>query len=75
MVSLARLPFPIQELPLNTQGPLGTLWVGIALCCFYTALVWINTLLPFFLQPLFAIPATWVMEIAKGMKPGAGGEG
>ncbi len=60
---------------MNTQGPLATLYVGIALSAFYIALVWINTLLPMFLQPLFVIPATWVMEIAQGKKPGAGGQG
>jgi len=59
----------------NTQGPLATLYVGIALCAFYTALVWINTLLPFFLQPLFVIPATWALEVIQGKRPGAGGEG
>ncbi len=60
---------------MNTQGPLATLYVGIALCAFYIALVWINTLLPMFLQPLFVIPATWVLEIAQGKRPGGGGEG
>ena len=63
------------ELPLNAQGPLGILWVGIALCCFYIALVWLNMLLPMFLTPLFMIPATWVLELLNGKKPGAGGEG
>jgi hypothetical protein len=60
---------------LNGQGPLGILWVGIGLCCFYIALVWLNTLLPAFLTPLFLIPLTWVMEILKGKRPGGGGEG
>src|SRR6059058_3901108 len=36
---------------LETHGPLGTLWVGLGLCAFYIALVWINTLLGFFLTP------------------------
>jgi len=33
---------------LETHGPLGTLWVSIGLICFYTALIWLNTLLGFF---------------------------
>jgi hypothetical protein len=47
---------------LETHGPLGTLWVSIGLGCFYIALIWLNTLLGFFLTPLFMIPATWVMD-------------
>jgi hypothetical protein len=47
---------------LETHGPLGTLWVGIGLGCFYIALIWLNTLLGFFLTPLFVIPVTWVMD-------------
>ncbi len=46
------------------HGPLGTLWVGIGLGCFYIALIWLNTLLGFFLTPLFIIPATWIMDRA-----------
>ena len=47
---------------LETHGPLGTLWVSIGLICFYIALIWINTLLPLFLTPLFIIPQTWLMD-------------
>jgi hypothetical protein len=47
---------------LETHGPLGTLWVGIGLGLFYIALIWLNTLLGFFLTPLFIIPATWLMD-------------
>lgn len=47
---------------METHGPLGTLWVSIGLGCFYIALVWLNTLLGFFLTPLFMIPATWVTD-------------
>ena len=47
---------------LETHGPLGTLWVGLGLGCFYIALIWLNTLLGFFLTPLFVIPGTWVMD-------------
>lgn len=50
---------------MESQGPLGILWVGIGLCCFYIALVWLNTLLGFFLTPLFLIPATWLMDLKK----------
>lgn len=42
---------------------LGTLWVGLGLCAFYIALVWINTLLGFFLTPLLTgIPLSWLMD-------------
>jgi hypothetical protein len=49
----------------ESQGPLAILWVGLGLCCFYIALVWLNTLLGFFLTPLFIIPATWLMDWRK----------
>ena len=52
---------------LETHGPLGTLWVGLGLCAFYIALVWINTLLGFVLTPLLtAIPASWLQEKVLG---------
>jgi len=41
---------------------LGTLWVGIGLGLFYIALIWLNTLLGFFLTPLFVIPLTWLQD-------------
>ena len=47
---------------MESHGPLGTLWVGIGLGLFYIALIWLNTLLGFFLTPLFIIPATWLMD-------------
>jgi len=53
---------------LETHGPLGTLWVSIALGCFYIALVWVNTLLGFFLTPLFVIPMTWVLDLFESRK-------
>ena len=56
------------ELCLETHGPLGTLWVSIGLICFYTALIWLNTLLGFFLTPLFIIPQTWLMDFLKRRK-------
>lgn len=47
---------------MESHGPLGTLWVGVALGAFYIALIWLNTLLGFFLTPLFLIPQTWLMD-------------
>lgn len=47
---------------METHGPLGTLWVGLGLGAFYIALIWLNSLLGFFLTPLFIIPATWLMD-------------
>jgi hypothetical protein len=51
---------------LETHGPLGTLWVGLGLCAFYIALVWINTLLGFVLTPLFIVPLTWLQDKVLG---------
>jgi hypothetical protein len=48
---------------LESHGPLGTLWVGVGLGCFYIALIWLNTLLGFVLTPLFIIPTTWLMDL------------
>ena len=47
---------------METHGPLGTLWVSIGLGLFYIALIWLNTLLGFFLTPLFIIPGTWLTD-------------
>jgi hypothetical protein len=46
---------------LESHGPLGTIWVGLGLGLFYIALIWLNTLLGFFLTPLFVLPATWLL--------------
>jgi hypothetical protein len=54
---------------LETHGPLGTLWVSIGLGLFYIALIWLNTLLGFFLTPLFIIPATWVTDRLQPRRP------
>jgi hypothetical protein len=54
---------------LETHGPLGTLWVGLGLCAFYIALVWINTLLGFVLTPLFVVPLTWLQDKVFGKAP------
>jgi hypothetical protein len=48
---------------------LGTLWVSIGLGCFYIALIWLNTLLGFFLTPLFIIPVSWVTERFGARRP------
>jgi hypothetical protein len=46
---------------LESHGPLGTLWVGLGLGCFYIALIWLNTLLGFLLTPLLTVlPVTWI---------------
>ena len=53
---------------MESHGPLGTLWVGVGLGCFYIALIWLNTLLGFVLTPLFIIPATWLMDRVKAKR-------
>jgi hypothetical protein len=53
----------------ETHGPLGTIWAGIGLGLFYIALIWLNTLLGFFLTPLFVSPATWVMDAVEARRP------
>jgi hypothetical protein len=57
---------------LETHGPLGTLWVGLGLCAFYIALVWINTLLGVVLTPLFIVPLTWLQDRVRGKTPARG---
>ena len=47
---------------LETHGPLGTLWAGLGLGAFYTALIWVNLLLGHMLTPLFLLPLTWVQD-------------
>jgi hypothetical protein len=48
---------------LESHGPLGTLWVGLGLGCFYIALIWLNVLLGFVLTPILtALPASWLFE-------------
>ena len=56
------------EFRLETHGPLGTLWVSLGLIAFYTALIWLNTLLGFFLTPLMIIPGTWLLDWRKRRK-------
>ena len=49
---------------MESHGPLGTLWVGVGLGCFYIALIWLNTLLGFLLTPLLTgIPISWLMDL------------
>jgi hypothetical protein len=52
-------------IPLETHGPLGTLWVGLGLCGFYIALIWINTLLGVLTVPMFILPGTWLLDKLK----------
>ena len=40
----------------------GTVWAALGLTAYFTALVWINTLLGLFLTPLFLIPLTWFQD-------------
>lgn len=47
---------------METHGPLGTLWVGLGLGCFYVALIWLNSLLGMVLTPLFIMPITHLMD-------------
>lgn len=49
-------------------GPLGILIAGIGLGAFYTALIWVNTLLGLFLTPLFIMPMAWVQDALKARK-------
>ena len=52
-----------QETKLETHGPLGTLWVGLGLGAFFTALIWVNLLLGHMLTPLFILPLTWLQDL------------
>ncbi len=49
-------------------GPLGILIAGLGLGAFYTALIWVNSLLGLFLTPLFLMPMTWVQDALKERK-------
>lgn len=51
---------------MHTSGPLGVIWVGLGLGCFYIALIWLNSLLGMFLTPLFIIPTTWLLDRKRG---------
>ena len=57
-----------RELALESHSVLGTLWAGLGMGAYFTALLWINTLLGMFLSPLFQIPPTWAMDRAQGRK-------
>ena len=47
---------------METNGILGTLWMGIGLGSYFLALTWINVLLGSFLGPLFIVPLTWLQD-------------
>jgi hypothetical protein len=53
-------------------GPLGILIAGLGLGAFYTALIWVNSLLGLFLTPLFLMPMTWVQDAMKARKQAKG---
>ena len=68
----SRLNHGDRSIHLETHGPLGVLWVGLGLCCFYIGLVWINTLLGVVLTPLFIVPLTWLQDRVRGKTPARG---
>ena len=47
---------------MESHSVLGTLWAGLGMGAYYTALIWINLLLVTFLTPLFLIPMTWLLD-------------
>lgn len=54
---------------METHGPLGTLWVSVALISFYIALIWLNSLLGMVLTPLLtAVPLSWLVDWMKRRK-------
>ncbi len=53
-------------------GPLGILIAGLGLGAFFTALIWVNSLLGLFLTPLFLMPMTWVQDALKARKEAKG---
>lgn len=53
-------------------GPLGILVAGLGLGAFFTALIWVNSLLGIFLTPLFIMPLTWVQDALKARKAAKG---
>ena len=55
----------------NFGGPIGILIAGLGLGAFYTALIWVNTLLGLFLTPLFMMPLAWVQDAMKARKAAA----
>ena len=67
---------------MESHSVLGTLWAGLGMGAYYTALIWINLLLVTFLTPLFLIPMTWLLDkryrrddragVAAGRDPHAG---
>jgi hypothetical protein len=50
---------------MENHGPLGTLWVGLGIGCFFIALTWVNLLLGGLLTPLFIMPITKVLDKLK----------
>jgi hypothetical protein len=52
----------------ETNGPLGTLWAGLAVGAFFFAVIWVNLILATMVTPLFLIPLTWVQDAFKRRK-------
>jgi len=50
---------------MENHGPLGTLWAGVGIGCFFLALTWVNALLGGLLTPLFIMPLTKVLDKLK----------
>lgn len=50
---------------MNDNGAFGLFWASLGMGAYYTALIWINTLLVGFLTPLFLIPLTWLQDSKK----------
>src|SRR5213075_2988166 len=66
---IALIYLSTRDFRLETHGPLGTLWVSFGLIAFYIALIWLNSLLGFFLTPLLTgIPISWLLDWRKRRK-------
>ena len=50
----------------------GGIIAGLGLGAFYTALIWVNTLLGLFLTPLFIMPLTWLQDAMMAKKAARG---
>ena len=50
---------------MENHGPLGTLWVGVGIGCYFIALAWVNAVLGGLLTPLFIMPITKVLDKMK----------
>jgi len=46
----------------ETHSVLGTLWAGLGMGAYFTAVIWINALLALFLTPLVLIPSSYLLD-------------